>query len=190
MCDYSLEFYRSRPAVNEEQYTLHRFDSGTLGFIAGTDCTTAVCMPAGVRLRLEGLDKRLQRALCVGPTEEAVMIRLPFRDNFLHRDGVRFSNGREVLLQGLNAGLSAMLMPRDLTAIFNLKGVAEPESVETEAFVPALDRHDAGATMSSSGPVGTVGRIGQHCMRIARTFRQVAWQRYASAVQPSSNVDA
>jgi hypothetical protein len=81
-------------------------------------------------------------------------------------------------------------MPRDLTAIFNLKGVAEPESVESEAFVPALDRHDAGATMSSSGPVGTVGRIGQHCMRIARTFRQVAWQRYASAVQPSSNVDA
>jgi hypothetical protein len=189
MCDYSLESYRSRPAVNEEQYTLHRFRSGTLGFIAGTDCTTAVCMPAGVRLRLEGLDKRLQRALRVEPTEEVVMIRLPFRDNF-HRDGVRFGNGREVLLQSLNAGLSAMLVPRDLTAIFNLKGVAEPEPVETEAFVPALDRHDAGATMSSSGPERTVGRIGQQCMRIARTFRQVAWQRYASAVRPSSKVDA
>ena len=188
MCDYSLEFYRSRPAVNEEQYTLHRFRSGTLGFIAGTDCTTAVCMPAGVRLRLEGLDKRLQRAFYVGPTEEVVMIRLPFGDNF-HRDGVRFGNGRKVLLQSLNAGLSAMLVPRDLTAIFNLKGVAEPEPVETEAFVPALDRHDAGATMSS-GPARTVGRIGQHCIRIARTFRQVAWQRYASAVRPSSKVDA
>jgi hypothetical protein len=189
MCDYSLEFYRSRPAVNEEEYTLHRFRSGTLGFIAGTDCTTAVCMPAGVRLHLEGLDKRLQRALCVGPTEEVVMIRLPFRDNF-HCDGVRFGNGREVLLQSLNAGLSAMLVPRDLTAIFNLKGVAEPAPVETEAFEPALDRRDAGATMSSSGPVLTVGGIGQHCMRIARTFRQVAWQRYASAVRPLSKIDA
>ena len=173
MCDYSLEFYRSRPAVNEEQYTLHRFRSGTLGFIAETDCTTAVCMPAGVRLRLEGLDKRLQHALCVGPTEEVVMIHLPFRDNF-HRDGVRFGNGREVLLQSLNAGLSAMLVPRDLTAIFNLKGVAEPDPVETKAFVPALDRHDAGAKMSSSGPARTVGRIGQHCIRMGRTFRQAA----------------
>ena len=92
---------------------------------------------------------------------------------------MRFGNGREVLLQSLNAGLSAMLVPRDLTAIFDLKGVAEPQMGETEAFVPALDRHDFSATMSSSGPVRTVGWIGQHCIRIARTFRHVAWRRYA-----------
>jgi hypothetical protein len=71
-------------------------------------------MPAGVRLLLEGLDKRLQRSLRVGATEEVVMIRHPFRSH-THRDGVRFANGREVVLQDLNAGLSAMLVPRDLT---------------------------------------------------------------------------
>ena len=54
MCDYSLEIYRSRPAIAEEQYTLSRFRSGSMGFIAGTDCDTAICMPAGARLRLEG----------------------------------------------------------------------------------------------------------------------------------------
>src|SRR5688572_25620392 len=70
MCDYSLELYRSRQAVNDEHYTLHRFGTGTLGFIADGDCTTAICMPTGVRLRLEGLDKRLQRSLRVGATEE------------------------------------------------------------------------------------------------------------------------
>ena len=43
MCDYSLEIYRSRPAVQGEQYTLHRFRSGTIGFVAPADCTTAVC---------------------------------------------------------------------------------------------------------------------------------------------------
>ena len=189
MCDYSLELYRSRQAVNEEHYTLHRFGSGTLGFIAATDCTTAVCMPAGARLRLDGLDKRLQRALRVGPTEVVVMIRLPFRNN-THRDGVRFANGREVVLQSLNAGLSAMLVPRDLTAIFDLKAVAEPESGKTEALVPALARHDSGATMFSPGPTHTVGRIGQHCIRIARSFRQVAWQRYGvSVVRPSIKAD-
>ena len=52
MCDYSLELYRSRQAVNEEHYTLHRFRSGTLGFVVESDCTTAICMPAGARLRL------------------------------------------------------------------------------------------------------------------------------------------
>ena len=166
MCDYSLELYRSRPAVNEEHYTLHRLGSGTLGFIAESDCTTAICMPAGAQLRLDGLDKRLQRALRVGPSEEVVMIRLPFR-NHTHRDGVRFANGREVMLQDLNAGLSAMLMPRDLAAIFDLKGAAVPVSEDTGPFVPAMDRR---ATMSSSSPTHIVARIGQHCIRKARTF--------------------
>jgi hypothetical protein len=185
MCDYSLELYRSRQAVNEEHYTLHRFGSGTLGFIAESDCTTAVCIPAGARLRLDGLDKRLQRALRVGATVEVVMVRLPFR-NHTHRDGVRFDNGREVMLQNLNSGLSAMLMPRDLTAIFDLKEVAEPPSSETGAFVPAMDVRSFSAAMSSPGPTRIVARIGQHCIRIAQTFRRVGHHRYAALAAGSS----
>ena len=67
MCDYSLELYRSRPATQEEQYTLHRFPSGTMGFVAGTDCETAVCMPAGARLSLQGINETVQRAFSIGP---------------------------------------------------------------------------------------------------------------------------
>jgi hypothetical protein len=178
MCDYSLELYRSRQAVNDEHYTLHRFGSGTLGFIADGDCTTAICMPAGVRLRLDGLDKRLQRSLRVGATEEVVMIRHPFR-NHTHCDGVRFANGREMVLQDLNAGLSAMLVPRDLTAIFDLQTVAEPASGETEAFVPAVVPPGSDVTMSSSGPAHIVGLIRQHWVRMARTFKRATWQRFA-----------
>ena len=170
MCDYSLEFYRSRQAVYDEHYTLHRFGSGTLGFIAEGDCTTAICMPAGVRLRLDGLGKRLQRSLRVGATEEVIMIRHPFRSH-THRDGVRFANGREVMLQDLNAGLSAMLVPRDLSAIFDLKSVAEPASGETEAFVPAVVQHGSDMTMSSPGPAPIVGLIRQHWVRMARSFK-------------------
>ena len=33
MCDYSLELYRSRPATKNETVTLHRFPSGTMGFV-------------------------------------------------------------------------------------------------------------------------------------------------------------
>ena len=120
MCDYSLELYRSRPAVQEEQYTLHRFPSGTMGFVAATDCQTAVCMPAGARLRLEGINETAQRAFAIGPAEEATMTRLDVSGH-AHRDAVRFANGREVLLQSLNLGVSARLAPRDLEEILGLR---------------------------------------------------------------------
>ena len=129
MCDYSLELYRSRPAVHEEQYTLQRFRSGTIGFISGTDCDPAVCLPTGARLRLQGLSERVQRTFAVRPAEEVVLVRLPVRGH-THRDGVRFANGREVLLQGLNVGLSAMLAPRDLAEILDLNVKAERDLVD------------------------------------------------------------
>jgi hypothetical protein len=120
MCDYSLELYRSRPAVQEEQYTLHRFPSGTMGFVAATDCQTAVCMPAGARLRLEGINETAQRAFAIGPVEQVTMTRLDVTGH-AHRDAVRFANGREVLLQSLNLGVSARIAPRDLEEILGLR---------------------------------------------------------------------
>ena len=123
MCDYSLEIYRSRPAVQGEQYSLHRFRSGTIGFVAPADRTTAVCMPEGARLRLEGLNEEVQRTLLVGPAEAVEIIRLPHRGH-THRDGIRFADGREVLLQSLNVGTTATLVPRDLAELFDLKAGA------------------------------------------------------------------
>jgi hypothetical protein len=128
MCDYSLELYRSRPAAQEEQYTLHRFPSGTMGFVAGTDCETAVCMPAGARLSLEGINETVQRAFSIGPAEEVSMTRLEVTGH-AHRDAVRFANGREVLLQSLNAGVTCRLAPRDLDEVLGLKTTA-PEFVD------------------------------------------------------------
>ena len=120
MCDYSLELYRSRPAAQEEQYTLHRFPSGTMGFVAGTDCETAVCMPAGARLSLQGINETVQRAFSIGPAEAVTMTRLEVTGH-AHRDAVRFTNGREVLLQSLNAGVTCTLAPRDLDEVLGLK---------------------------------------------------------------------
>ena len=125
MCDYSLELYRSRPAVQEEQYTLRRFPSGTMGFTAGYDCDTAVCMPADAHLRLEGIGETEQRAFDVGPVEEVVMIRLEVLAH-AHRDAVRFSNGKEVLLQRLNAGITTEMV----SAISDLNDVETRPSRE------------------------------------------------------------
>lgn len=128
MCDYSLELYRSRPAAQEEQYTLHRFPSGTMGFVAGTDCETAVCMPAGARLSLEGINETVQRAFSIGPAEQVTMTRLEVTGH-AHRDAVRFGNGREVLLQSLNAGVTCRLAPRDLDEVLGLH-TTTPELVD------------------------------------------------------------
>src|SRR6266852_6111020 len=109
MCDYSLELYRSRPAVQEEQYTLRRFPSGTMGFTAGYDCDTAVCIPADAHLRLEGIGETVQRAFAIGPVEHVVMIRLEVVAH-AHCDAVWFASGKEVLLQSLNAGITGALV--------------------------------------------------------------------------------
>ena len=129
MCDYSLELYRSRPAVHGEQYRLHRFRTGTLGFADPANCTTAVCMPTGARLQLQGLDESLQFSLGVGADEQVTMICLPFRGN-THRDGIRFANGRELLLQYINIGVTAMLTPRDLIEVLDLEMDLERDRVD------------------------------------------------------------
>jgi len=109
MCDYSLELYRSVPAAVGESYRLVRFGTGSMGFAVGTSCDTAACVPKGAHLRLEGIDEALQHTLDVGPTEEVVMTRL---EGGLHKDAVRFGNGREISLQSLTPGLMAtMFMP-------------------------------------------------------------------------------
>jgi hypothetical protein len=117
MCDYSLELYRSRPAEQDEQLTLERFSSGSMGFAAGRNCDTAVCIPADARLRLVGIADTVQRTLGIGPVEEVVMTRL---EHGPHKDAVRFSNGRDVCLQSLNSGLTAIVL--SLTAEFEDEG--------------------------------------------------------------------
>ena len=106
MCDYSLELYRSVPAAVGESYKLVRFGTGSMGFAAGVSCDTAACVPEGAHLRLEGIDKSLQKMLGIGSSEEVVMTRL---EGGLHKDAVRLASGREISLQNLNPGLTAVM---------------------------------------------------------------------------------
>jgi hypothetical protein len=123
MCDYSLELYRSVPAAVGESYKLVRFGTGSMGFAAGTSCDTAACVPTGAHLRLEGIDEALQQTLGIGASEEVVMTRL---EGGLHKDAVRFANGREISLQSLNPGLSAtMFLPLPDLGLGKLDRVAD-----------------------------------------------------------------
>ena len=117
MCDYSLEAYRSRPAQLGERYETHRFESYSVGFVAPGDPSTAVCMECDMKLRLEGIPERVQRAKCVLANEDVTFARI---EKGVHHDGVRFGNGAEVTLQELGPGVKGSLYDALSSAIWKL----------------------------------------------------------------------
>ena len=102
MCDYSLEIYRSRPASAGERYETRRFPSQTVGVVAPSDPSTAVCMACDTRLRLEGIPETIQKSSGVSARETVTFARL---EPGPHHDGVVFDNGAQVTLQQLGAGV-------------------------------------------------------------------------------------
>ncbi len=106
MCDYSLEMYGSRPAREHERYVTTRFPSGSIGFAAPGDCNTAVCVQYDTSLMLENIPREIQTALALREMEDATFIRL---DHGAYRDGIRFSNGRQISLQQLSTGVGAVV---------------------------------------------------------------------------------
>jgi len=110
MCDYSLEMYASRPARESEKYVTTRFPSGSIGLAAPGDCTTAVCVQYDTRLRLEGISPDLQSRLGIRAQEDVVFARL---EHGAYRDGIKFTNGKEVSLQLVGAGVSVVICAKE-----------------------------------------------------------------------------
>jgi hypothetical protein len=128
MCDYSLAALRTRLAAESEELVVYRFPTGTLGLTSPdelekykqelrgwrsrlnpreTPC--AICIPPYAHLLLRDIPERLQRQLGVRVVEEVVFIHMsdmPGR----HRDGVRFRNDQELLLQHLAEGQRAHVL--------------------------------------------------------------------------------
>jgi hypothetical protein len=63
----------------------------------------AVCIPPGARLMIRDIPKSLQKELGVGQVEEVAFIEITAEVN-TYRDGVRFSNCRQALLQQMREG--------------------------------------------------------------------------------------
>ena len=121
MCDYSLAHFPNRLAVEGEQLIVSRFGSRTLGLApAHTGLKQllfggrrlAVCVPPGARLRLRDIPDHLQQSLDVGAVEDVTFVEKSL-EAFAYRDGVRFANGREVLLQRLHCGQRVEVLSLD-----------------------------------------------------------------------------
>lgn|SRR5262245_3623863 len=151
MCDYSLQGLPNRIANKGEELAIHRFSTGTLGFTSTVDLqanssaqcvqkrsgfwakirdwfsmetgppTPAICVPPGARLMLQEIPKGMQREFSVGLNEEVTFTQLTAQP-YTYRDAVRFSNGREVLLQKLEVGQRAVVLCLSL-----VEEVTEPE---------------------------------------------------------------
>lgn len=107
MCDYSLEAYRSRPAKTGEEYQTHRFPSGSIGFVAPGDTSTAVCMACDTKLKLEDIPAEVQATYGVKANEEVTFTRV---EPGPYHDGVRFASGVEVSLQRLGPGVKGWVV--------------------------------------------------------------------------------
>lgn len=108
MCDYSLEMYQSRPARHGEEYVSNRFPSGSVGFISPGDQSIAICLSCDTELKLSRLPESVRTMADVGETEIATFVQV---EGPLHRDSVRFRNGKVVTLQKLGPGVTAWLLP-------------------------------------------------------------------------------
>jgi len=86
-----------------------------IGFVAPGDPSTAVCMECDMKLRLEGIPERVQRAKCVSANEDVTFTRI---EKGFHHDGLRFGNGAQVTLQELGPGVKGYLYDSLSSAIW------------------------------------------------------------------------
>ena len=68
-----------------------------------------MCIPPGARLLLHDIPRRVQAAFGVASTEEVVFVQRSV-DAGRYRDGVRFKNHQEILLQRLLEGQRATVL--------------------------------------------------------------------------------
>jgi len=112
MCDYSLAHFPNRLAVEGEQLVVHLFDTFAIGLAPARPTLKqtlfptslpAVCVPPGARLLLKDVPEDLQKRLGVTAVEEVIFVEQTL-EAFRFRDAVRFTNGREILVQHLQRG--------------------------------------------------------------------------------------
>ena len=115
MCDYSLHHVRSRPAKVGDKLTTRNFGTGTRGFSAPEDATTAVCVLPGTELAFA------QQPACTASGflgwgvkaigHQTAIFRQVNKDQpRVHHDALEFPDGQRVLLTEFCEGLEATVL--------------------------------------------------------------------------------
>jgi hypothetical protein len=147
MCDYSLENYKSRAAVDGEELLVKQFPSGSKGFVElrtdlgaafREDC--AVCCKDGVEMTLHLSGTYQTRSLKNGEPDDARDEKfdgeIPITFHTLacadrgYRDGFMLLNGWYLSIQRLAPGTRAIVtkaLPKEITEAAKGKKAFKPE---------------------------------------------------------------
>ena len=113
MCDYSLQNVKSRAAQVGDKLTTRNFGTGTRGFSAPEDSTTAVCVLPGTELAFAN-DIAVVGPGTPGPrtiTHNTAIFRQIDKDQpSRHHDALEFPDGEAVLLTRLAEGQHATVL--------------------------------------------------------------------------------
>ena len=115
MCDYSLQNVKSRPASVGDKLTTRNFGTGTRGFAAPEDPTTAVCVLQGTELAFSKEISCISHGLLGWGSKKAVHRTSIFRQinkdiPHRHHDALEFPDGEIVLLTELCEGQEATVL--------------------------------------------------------------------------------
>jgi hypothetical protein len=110
MCDYSLKHVKSRPARVGEKLITHHFGTGTRGFRAPEDQTTAVCVLPGTELAFAGDIQSTTGVASAAHGRTAIFRQVDQHVPYTHHDALEFPNGARVLLTHLVEGQEATVL--------------------------------------------------------------------------------
>jgi hypothetical protein len=109
MCDYSLTNVKSRSAKVADTLRIHNFGTGTRGFAAREDLTTAVCILPGTEL---AFTKKIEIYGQFAPTAHrtAIFRQINKEEMLRHHDALELPDGQVVLLTLLCEGQEASVL--------------------------------------------------------------------------------
>jgi hypothetical protein len=115
MCDYSLHSVKSRPAKVGDKLTTRNFNTGTRGFAAPEDASTAVCVLPGTELAF-AKEVRCGRSGFFGwkvnPVNHttAIFRQINKDEPLTHHDALEFPDGQIVRLTDVFEGQEATVL--------------------------------------------------------------------------------
>jgi len=115
MCDYSLHNVKSRSAKIGDTLTTRNFGTGTRGFAAPEDVTTAVCVLPGTELAFAEEPARAGTGFFGWGVKRikhktAIFRQINKGQERIHRDALEFPDGKVVLLTRLYEGQEATVL--------------------------------------------------------------------------------
>src|SRR5215475_3636106 len=109
MCDYSLMHAKSRPANVSDKLRTTNFGTGTRGFAAPSDPSTAVCVLPGTEL---AFDAEILVSGTPGPIPHrtAIFRQINREQPYMHHDALELPDGNTILLTYLCEGQQATVL--------------------------------------------------------------------------------